>query len=390
MRDDVTPDESGTQRSAVIRFGAYVAVPVLAIALAACGETAAPANTFDEPPAPGFQVDPFWPRELPDGWLLGNVVGVATDSGDNVWIIHRPNSQTGAADTPAVIAFDPAGNVVQSWGGPGEGYDWGTQTHGIYVDYQDNVWVGFGGGLPYDPTSPTTTDNALVLKFTPEGEFLLQIGDFGQGTAGSGSTEFLGQPTDVYVDPETDEVYISDGYTNRRVIVFDAITGEHKRLWGAYGNAPDDAPMPRVSRENPPPQQFSTPHCVSGSADGLVYVCDRGHQRIQVFEKDGTFVKAAFVEARLPSGAIGGTPWDIEFSRDPEQRLLFVVEGGAHRVHTLVRDSLAVVESFGRRGGAGRVSSSHRTTRRSIHVATCSSARRWTDGVCRSSHTALD
>ena len=214
-------------------------VLVLAVGLAACGGTASPADTTaastpqDAAPVStvaGFEVDPFWPLPLPDRWLLGNVVGVATDSVDNVWIIHRPGSQAGAADTPPVIAFDTAGNVVESWGGPGDGYDWGTQTHGIHVDHQDNVWVGFGGGLPYDPTSPTTTDNALVLKFTPDGEFLLQIGDFGRGTEGSSSTEFLGQPTDIFVDAENDEVYITDGYTNRRVIVFDAKTGEHKRL----------------------------------------------------------------------------------------------------------------------------------------------------------------
>ncbi len=352
-----------------VRLATYGGVLSLAVGLMACGETPPPAATGPES-APldtslssggaTFVVDPFWPRELPDGWLLGNVVGVATDSADNVWIIHRPNSQTGAADTPPVIALGPAGDVVQSWGGPGEGYDWGTQTHGIYVDHQDNVWVGFGGGLPYDPTKPSTTDNALVLKFTPDGEFLLQIGDFGRGTEGSGSEEFLGQPTDIFVDTEADEVYISDGYTNRRVIVFDANTGEHKRFWGAYGNDPDDAPTPRFSRDNTPPQQFNTPHCVAGAADGLVYVCDRGNQRIQVFGTDGTFVAERLIEATLGAGRIGGTPWDVAFSRDPEQRLVYVVDGGSHAVHTLSRDSLEVVASFGRRGRwAGQFESPH-------------------------------
>ncbi|MEE8129666.1 MAG: hypothetical protein V3T48_05235, partial [Vicinamibacterales bacterium] len=242
MRDEVTPGSGcWTLRRTGVGFAGYVGVMGLAVGLAGCGETTTPVVTLEAPGMPGaapasseagFQVDPYWPKPLPEGWLLGNVVGVATDSGDNVWIIHRPGSQAGAGETPPpVIAFDPAGNVVQSWGGPGDGYDWGTQTHGIHVDYQDNVWVGFGGGLPYDPTSPTTTDNALVLKFTPDGEFLLQIGHFGRGTEGSSSTEFLGQPTDIFVDSQTDEVYISDGYTNRRVIVFDASTGEHKRLW---------------------------------------------------------------------------------------------------------------------------------------------------------------
>ncbi|MDP6579199.1 MAG: hypothetical protein QF681_00965 [Vicinamibacterales bacterium] len=308
----------------------------------------------------GYRVDPFWPHPLPAGWLLGNVVGVATDSRDNVWIIHRPNSQSGAAETPPVIAFDPAGNVLQSWGGPDDGYDWGTQTHGIHVDHQDNVWVGFGGGLPYDPNARTTTDNALVLKFTPDGRFLLQIGDFGMGTEGSNSTAFLGQPTDIWVDAETNEVFISDGYSNRRIIVFDATTGEYRRHWGAYGNEPDDAPMSRFSRDASPPQQFSTPHCVIGAADGLVYVCDRGNQRIQVFQKDGTFIGESFIEADLGDGRIGGTPWDIAFSADPAQRQLLVVDGGGHAVHTLERDSLEVSESFGRRGRwAGQFESPH-------------------------------
>ena len=370
MRDNVILGSVWwTRRGAGLGFAGFAGVMLLAVGLASCGETGSPV-TEEAPGMPGvapasstedgFQVDPYWPKPLPEGWLLGNVVGVATDSGDNVWIIHRPGSQAGAADTPAVIAFDPAGDVVHSWGGPGEGYDWGTQTHGIYVDYQDNVWVGFGGGLPYDPTSPTTTDNALVLKFTPAGEFLLQIGDFGRGTEGSASTEFLGQPTDIFVDSGADEVYITDGYTNRRVIVFDANTGEHRRLWGGYGNAPDDGPAPRFRRDSEPPPGFSTPHCVAGASDGLVYVCDRGNQRIQVFNKDGTFVSERLVEARLGGGRVGGTPWDLAFSRDPDQQFLFVADGGGHAIHTLDRDSLEVVASFGRRGRwAGQFESPH-------------------------------
>ena len=263
---------------------------------------------------PLFLVDPLWPKELPEDWMFGNVVGVAVDSRDNVWIVHRPRSQNGSAGTPAVLAFDQDGTVVKSWGGKDAIPEWGTQEHGLYIDYQDNVWVGFGGGLPYDPTSPTTTDNALVLKFTPDGEFLLQIGDFGRGTEGSSSTEFLGQPTDIFVDSEADEVHITDGYTNRRVIVFDATTGEHKRLWGAYGNAPDDGPIPRFSRDAELPQQFSTPHCVAGATDGLVYVCDRGNQRIQVFNTDGTFVSERLIEARL--GAERRTDDDLNLTVD--------------------------------------------------------------------------
>ena len=315
---------------------------MLALPLLACERPEAPEAAADAAATPGepaaalaFEVDPYWPRPLPDDWLLGNVVGVATDSRDNVWIIHRPNSQRGAEATPPVIAFDPEGNVVHGWGGPGDGYAWGTQTHGIHVDHGDNVWVGFGGGLPYDLSSRATTDNAHVLKFTPDGDFLLQIGEFGNGTAGSGSTEFLGQPTDIFVDPETDEVYVSDGYTNRRVIVFDADTGEYRRHWGGYGDPPDDAPQPAFTRDGPLPRQFNTPHCVGRSADGNVYVCDRGNQRLQVFEPDATFADEAL--SPPPSEAPpAGRPGTC-LLRDADQRARVRRRRRAHAVHVLRR-----------------------------------------------------
>jgi DNA-binding beta-propeller fold protein YncE len=313
------------------------------------------AATQSKPAArvPVFQWDHTWPKELPNNWLVGNVVGVAVDSRDNVWIVHRPNSQTGAEKTPAVLAFDQGGNLIRSWGAPGNGYQWGTQTHGLYVDHQDNVWVGFGGGLPYDLKSRATTDNAHILKFSPDGKFIRQFGKFGEGTAGSNSTTLLGQPTDVAVDAKANEVFFTDGYTNRRLIVFDANTGAYKRHWGAFGKPPDDAPLPAFSRSGPPRQQFDTPHCLAISTDGLVYVCDRGNQRIQVFQKDGTFVKDALINAKLSDGVVGGTPWDIAMSRDPGQTYLFLADGGNHRVHTLRRDSLEVVSTFGRRGRWG-------------------------------------
>jgi hypothetical protein len=310
--------------------------------------------------APSFQVDPYWPKPLPNDWLVGNVVGVAVDSHDNVWITHRPRSQAGAEKTPPVLAFDQAGNLIQSWGGKETSPEWGTQEHGLYIDYKDNVWVGFGGGLPYDPKTKGTTDNANVLKLTPKGVVLLEIGKFGMGTEGSNNTQYLGNPTDVYVDPKTDEAYIADGYINHRLIVVDATTGAYKRLWGAFGHKPDDTPMPRFSRSDPPRQQFDTPHCVMMSNDGLLYVCDRGNQRIQVFKPDGTFVKDALINAKLSGGQIGGNPWDIAMSRDPQQRFIFLVDGGTHKVHTLLRETLEVVSSFGQRGRwAGEFESPH-------------------------------
>jgi hypothetical protein len=217
---------------------------------AAANQTAAKSSSTA---SPAFQVDPYWPKPLPNDWLVGNVVGVAVDSHDNVWITHRPRSQAGAENTPPVLAFDQAGNLVQSWGGKGTSPEWGTQEHGLYIDYKDNVWVGFGGGLPYDPKSKGTLDNANVLKLTPKGQVLLEIGKFGMGSEGSNSTQYLGNPTDVYVDPKTDDAYVSDGYINHRVIVFNATTGAYKRLWGAFGGKPDDrcrASLAAIRRES--------------------------------------------------------------------------------------------------------------------------------------------
>lgn len=325
----------------------------------ALSATAQPASKSAAAP-PTFQVDPYWPKPLPNDWLVGNVVGVAVDAHDNVWITHRPRSQAGAEKTPPVLAFDQAGNLIQSWGGREAIPAWGTQEHGLYIDYKDNVWVGFGGGLPYDTKTKATTDNANVLKLSPKGALLLEIGKFGMGTEGSNNTQYLGNPTDVYVDPKTDDAYITDGYINHRVIVFNATTGAYKRLWGAFGKKPDDTPMPRFNRSDPPRQQFDTPHCITMSNDGLLYVCDRGNQRIQVFKPDGTFVKDALINAKLSGGQIGGNPWDIAMSRDPQQRFIFLVDGGTHKVHTLRRDTLEVVSSFGQRGRwAGEFESPH-------------------------------
>ena len=313
------------------------------------------------PKPPVFRYDSSWPKDLPNDWVVGNVVGVAVDSKDNIWVTHRPASQAGADKTPPVLAFDPAGNLIQSWGGKsGEGFEWGNQLHGLYVDNKDNVWVGFGGGLPYDSKSILTHGNAHILKFTPAGKFLLQVGKFGEGLEGSNSKNRLGQPTDIAVDPSTNEAYITDGYTNRRIIVVDATTGAYKRHWGANGDRPDDGPVGRFSRTGPPSKQFDTPHCVAIAVDGMVYVCDRGNQRIQVFQKNGTFVKDTLVNAHLADGSTGGTPWDISFSTDPKQTFIFLVDGATHRVHTLRRDTLEVVSSFGHRGRwAGQFESPH-------------------------------
>jgi DNA-binding beta-propeller fold protein YncE len=197
-----------------------------------------------------------------------------------------------------------------------------------------------------------------VLKFSPQGRRLLQIGRSGE-TGGSNDTVLLGRPTAVHVDAAANEVYVADGYQNRRVIVFDATTGAYKRHWGAYGRRPVDGdtaapPVPGTSTPWPIsydttalPQQFNTVHAVRVSRDGLVYVADRINNRIQVFQRSGEFVSEAFV-ARATRAM--GSVWDIGFSRDSAQAWLFVPDGTNQTVWILRRSDLAVVGSFGRAG----------------------------------------
>jgi sugar lactone lactonase YvrE len=299
---------------------------------------------------PMFQVDPLWPKPLPNGWVQGSTIGVAVDSRDHIWMIHRPSTlsagelgMTGKPPAlccraaPPVMEFDQEGNLVSSWGGPGPGYDWVTTEHGIYVDHKDNVWVGSNG-----------RKDGQILKFTRQGKFLLQIGH-PNITPSSSSTTDLGAPANIEVDPATNEVIVADGYSNHRVIVFDADTGAYKRMWGAYGNKPEDICGPDC---DPPldrkvaPKQFHNPvHCANVSKDGFIYVCDRAVNRIQVFRKDGTFVKEGFIERETPPSA-----WDLAFSADPQQRYLYLADSSNSRVHILVRDTLQVVGHFGRGG----------------------------------------
>ncbi|HEY6360270.1 MAG TPA: hypothetical protein VIX63_04160 [Vicinamibacterales bacterium] len=315
------------------------------------------------PQAPSYHVDPAWPKPLPNRWLVGAVVGVHVDSRDHVWIVHRPGTlqpnETRSIwrAAPPVLEFDPDGNLVSSWGGPGAGYEWPDLEHGIYVDHNDHVWLGAGG-----------EKDAHLLKFTRDGKFLLQIGRKGRN-GGSNDAQNLGGAANVTVDRATNEVYVADGYVNHRVIVFDATTGAYKRHWGAYGKRPDDEYFTRAGEKLPPPfsgavqhenapsqydpdgppaPQFRIVHVVRIANDGLVYVCDRTNDRIQVFRKDGTFVKEGFVAKRtLGSGSV----WDIGFSTDPGQTYLLVPDGTNQQIWVLRRDTLEVVGAF---GGAGR------------------------------------
>jgi len=297
--------------------------------------------------APYFDVDPFWPKPLPNHWVLGSTIGVSVDDRDHVWIIHRPGSiddnfkaavvtpQVGRCCTPAppVLEFDQAGNLVGHWGGPGPGYEWPVSNHGITVDHKGNVWIG----------GNDEAKDTQVLKFTRQGKFILQIGKQCVHN-GSDDTQNLWRAAKIFVDPPTNEAYIADGYGNRRVIVFDADTGKYKRHWGAYGVKPDDAKIGDYEPGEPPSKHFRTVHCVIVSKDRFVYVCDRVNDRVQVFRTDGTFVKEMFFETKtIRSGSV----WDMAFSRDPQETYIYQVDGVNEEVRVLRRDTLEVVTVFG-------------------------------------------
>jgi hypothetical protein len=296
--------------------------------------------------APVFEVDPFWPKPLPNHWVLGSTIGVSVDSQDHVWILHRPPSVDDnfkAADmnpplgvcckvAPPVLEFDPAGNLLSSWGGPGPGYDWPQNNHGLTVDSQGNVWIGGN-----DPT------DTQIVKFTRAGRFLQQLGTHNVHN-GSNDTKNFWRPARLFEDPGATEMYVADGYGNRRVIVIDRDTGAYKRHWGAYGAMPDDSPQPDYKQGQPPSKQFNTVHCANVARDGLVYVCDRVNDRVQVFRKDGTFVKEAFFDTHtLRSGAV----WDLAFSRDPQQAYLYIANGVDEKISIVQRSTLEVLTSFG-------------------------------------------
>lgn len=298
--------------------------------------------------APVFEVDPLWPKPLPNRWVLGSTIGVGVDSRDHVFIIHRPAtvdlaSEGGAAanppvseccvPAPPVLEFDPEGNLVNAWGGPGPGYDWPASNHGITLDHRDNVWIGGNG-----------TNDSHILKFTRDGRFLMQIGKANQ-PVNSLSREHFGRVAKIAFDPETNEAYVADGYGNKRVAVIDMETGAIKRFWGAYGNVPSDSNYGPYDPDAPLIPQFRNPvHCAEPSHDGLVYVCDRPNNRIQVFRRDGSFVR----EQQIAPRTLGdGSVWDIAFSRDPQQKYLYLADGKNERIYVIERESLRVLTMFG-------------------------------------------
>ncbi|HEY6548120.1 MAG TPA: hypothetical protein VI589_09445, partial [Vicinamibacteria bacterium] len=338
---------SGHKRNLGIGASFLGVLAALALGNALLERTAA-AQAKSAVQAPIFHVDPFWPKPLPNHWLLGSAIGVAVDAKDHVLVVHRGGStlnartEMGAATTPPsaeaccvpappILEFDQAGNLVRHWGGPGEGYEWPASNHGLAVDHKGNVWIG-----------GNDEKDAHVVKFTADGKFLMQVGHRGQGK-GSLDQENFGSVAKIFIDPRANEAYVADGYRNKRVVVIDADTGKFKRMWGAYGNKPDDTDLGKYDPEAPPAQQFRNPvHCSELSTDNLVYVCDRANDRIQVFEKDGKFVKETFIAKKTLGD---GSVWDIAFSRDPAQKYMYLADGKNEKVYVMDRATLEILTS---------------------------------------------
>jgi DNA-binding beta-propeller fold protein YncE len=335
------------KRTLFVGIGLIAAVAALGVGQQLLEQRAsAQAKTATQ--APRFEVDPMWPKPMPNHWVMGNVIGVGVDSQDHVYIIHRgagsleakeiyaaanPPESECCLPAPPVIEFDAEGNLVRAWGGPGQGFEWPESNHGITPDSKGNLWIGGNGA-----------NDGHILKFTRAGSFVKQFG-FAYASAGSNDPWAFNKVAKISLDEAANEAYVADGYGNHRVAVLDMDTGKIKRYWGAYANKPDDTNLGRYNPAAPAAQQFRNPvHCAEPSKDGFVYVCDRPNDRIQVFSKDGKFVKEAFV-AKNTLG--DGSVWDIAFSKDPQQKYFYLADGANEKIRVFDRQSLTELTSFG-------------------------------------------
>ena len=347
----------------------YVGAAFVAILLAlGAGQALLDHTAAQAKQVPRFEVDPFWPKPLPNNWVHGMTIGIGISADDHVWVIHRGNDpgnldRTELAVTkpgapavgeccnpaPPVLEFDPAGNLVGSWGGPSKdgSYDWPESNHGIVVDHKGFVWIGGNGG-----------PDAHILKFTRDGKFVAQYGKknarLKEGAAGGAKPTYVANSLDmnnfgrvakIFIDPKANEGYVADGYFNHRVAVIDLDSGKIKRIWGAYGNPPTDEPMGPYTPGEPPAKQFRTPvHCAEMANDGMVYVCDRPNDRVQIFTREGKFVKEVFVAKETRAD---GSVWDIAFSKDPQQTWLYMADGVNEHVRVFNRATMEEVYNFG-------------------------------------------
>jgi hypothetical protein len=289
---------------------------------------------------PTFEVDRAWPK-VPPQWKLGDPSSIAIDAQDHVWVLHRPRTlvkpEDAAKAAPAVIVFDTAGKYIKAWGGAGSGYEWPQREHGIHIDSKGFVWISGNNcptnGLP--GLKPVADDQ--ILKFTQDGKFVMQIGHSNQ-SKGNNDTRNVHRAADMTVYPQTNELFVADGYGNHRVAVFDPDTGAFKRMWGAFANKPADDDHCEVvtpkSFSDPGPDQFSIVHAIRVAKDGTVYVADREYRRVQMFTKDGKFVKQ-LVRNSAPFAR------DLALSQDAAQQFLYV--GGGDGVFIVDRKTLEIV-----------------------------------------------
>jgi hypothetical protein len=361
-----------------------LALPILA-ATSQLIEKRAAALAAEAPTAPRFEVDPLWPKPLPNHWLLGQTIGVSVDARDHVWIIHRagslepgeqhatttPPTAQCCAPAPPVLEFDADGNLVGHGAVKARVTTGPESNHGITVDQGQRLdwrqrprpatWragqvlgrrrIGQQPAFVLDESQTAGIqgyfNDSMVLKFTQDGKFLMQIGKPGQ-SKGSNDTQNLRLPAKTFVDKVANEVYVADGYGNHRVIVYDADTGTYKRHWGAYGNKPEDVNLGNYDPSAPPAKQFRNPvHCAElTTSDRLLYVCDRVNDRIQVFKPDGTFIKETFINKETRGS---GSAWDIAFSRDAPQKTC-ISPTAKTIAHILDRQSLELLTTFGEGG----------------------------------------
>jgi DNA-binding beta-propeller fold protein YncE len=302
---------------------------MIALAALAAGSTSRAQTAAAHRPT--FEVDPTFPS-LPAGKVLGDVSSVTVDSRDRVWIIHRPRNvpaEQRANAAPAVLEFEASGRFVAAWGGPGTGYEWPEREHGIHADGADAIWISGNNG--YGTPPPPGNSDDMLLKFTPAGRFLLQIGHSGQ-SRGDADHDNVKQAADMVVVRAANELFVADGYGNHRVAVFDARTGTFKRSWGAHGGTP-----------------FNIVHSIRVATDGLVYVADRGNKRVQVFTSAGEFKQQVMIGGDTPAMQ---TAAGLAFSPDRRQQFLYVADLGNNQIDILDRQTLKILGTIGRPGPA--------------------------------------
>src|SRR5712691_5614194 len=298
---------------------------------------------------PLFEVDAMWPKPIPEERLLGMTIGASVDAQDNLWVVHRSsatlaNNEKGAELNPPtsaccrgaapVLAFNPAGDLIHSWG-KAEGHEWPESMHGVFVDHKGFVWLGGNGAK-----------DSQILKFTKDGKFVAQSGHQGKNEGSNDPVNF-GRVAQLLIDPKTNKGYVADGYKNRRVAVIDGDSGKIEKFWGAYGNKPDDGPQGPYKPGDALQQYRSPVHCVALANDGMLYVCDRQQDRVQVFTTDGKFQNEHFFAKNTLAS---GSTWEIAFSRDPAQRFIYLTDGQNERVRIVERSTMKELTTFGRGG----------------------------------------